>query len=785
VRPRRLPVVLSVTLAAVTSIAGVVTAPTSASAGPPASPVVTAEPLPTWQTNGTVWALEQVGGVVYAGGNFSKVRPPGAAPGVNEVARKNLAAFDARTGALLPFSHAFTAATFTSPTPDTSCTVTWTGPSPYKYTCDTVYEIRKSPDGSRIYVGGDFTAIDGAAHSRLAAFSTANATTANPPLLPAFAPGGAAGVNGRVRSLAVTASTVYTGGLFTSAAGAGRTRLAAYNGATGALLPWAPTADRNVIAMTMAPDNSRVILGGEFNTVNGAAIHGLAAVSASTGASTRWDSRPIPTLSYVTDLVTDADTVYVGAEGTATRVFDGRLAADPYTGAVRWVDNCLGATWALALIGDVLYSGSHAHDCGSTDGGFRDQVGTRYFRFLAESARSGAPTIQHWFPTSNGGDPSLPENHTPSRLGPRTMTTDGRYLWSGGQFTTVNGRPQQGLTRFSFRPGPNATPVRPDPPAATTVNATTTRLSWTTTEDLDDANLTYNLLRNGTLIGSLPKASKPWHRDSMSFLDTKLTAGATYTYQVAAVDPTGNTGTSFTTTVKAGAAMPAYPARVLADGPSLYWRLGDAHSPGVLDLAGGGANYGVGTTIGQPSGIASQPGDKATYFNGTPSARTISAQLTPAPARFSIELSFKTTSGYAGKLVGFGNSPTDVDSTSYDRHVYFNNNGQLVFGVWRGSAQIVRTARSYRDGAWHHLVATLGADGMKLYLDGALVGTNTAVNTGLSYNGYWRLGGDALNTDWPDPRWRADLIATIDDFAVYPTALTAAQVASHYKATRP
>src|SRR5207253_1412501 len=44
----------------------------------------TADPLPTYQTNGIAWALAEANGVVYVGGTFSAVRPPGAAAGTSE-----------------------------------------------------------------------------------------------------------------------------------------------------------------------------------------------------------------------------------------------------------------------------------------------------------------------------------------------------------------------------------------------------------------------------------------------------------------------------------------------------------------------------------------------------------------------------------------------------------------------------------------------------------------------------------------------------------------------------
>ena len=77
------------------------------------------------------------------------------------------------------------------------------------------------------------------------------------------------------------------------------------------------------------------------------------------------------------------------------------------------------------------------------------------------------------------------------------------------------------------------------------------------------------------------------------------------------------------------------------------------------------------------------------------------------------------------------------------------NNGRLVFGT-NGSAgqQTITTSASYRDGNYHHLVATQGPSGMALYVDGVLVGTNAATN-GENINGYWRVGGDRVS-GWPD-----------------------------------
>jgi hypothetical protein len=61
-----------------------------------------------------------------------------------------------------------------------------------------------------------------------------------------------------------------------------------------------------------------------------------------------------------------------------------------------------------------------------------------------------------------------------------------------------------------------------------------------------------------------------------------------------------------------------------------------------------------------------------------------------------------------------------------------------------------------------------------------LVGSNTTT-TNQSYNGYWRVGGDNLN-GWPSQPSSDYFAGSVDEAAVYPTALSAAQVAAHYAA---
>jgi concanavalin A-like lectin/glucanase superfamily protein len=162
------------------------------------------------------------------------------------------------------------------------------------------------------------------------------------------------------------------------------------------------------------------------------------------------------------------------------------------------------------------------------------------------------------------------------------------------------------------------------------------------------------------------------------------------------------------------------------------------------------------------------------------------------PQAFSIEGWFKTTTNTGGMLIGFGNTQTGMAS-NYDRHIYMMNDGQLAFGVYTGQIDAIVSPRVYNDGQWHYVVATLDPTaGMSLYVDGQLVGTNPTTSAQV-YNGYWRVGGDNLNGGWSLDPWGGNsqgttepnsfyFNGTIGDVAVYPAALSAAQVAAHYAA---
>ena len=802
-RPPRRVRALAACLAATAAWAATIASPWSPTAH--AAPTVdqptgqpTAVALPTAQTDGVVWSVAVVGNTVYAGGRFDHVRPAGTAVGdPAEVVRHNLMAFNLTTGELLPWAPDVEGQTYTSATaPDKFCKTVATN----TYDCDSVFRIKASPDGSKIFVGGDFNTIDGQSRPRIAAFNTATGA-----LDTSFKPQ----LNGRVRGLAITGSTVYVGGSFTSVnSTTTRTRLAAFD-YSGTLLSWAPSADKSVWSMTVAPALNRVIIGGWFDTINTTSVHGLMAVDATSGAEVSWATRAISTSSIVTDLVNDGTAVYAsgynyqGSAGTA-RV-EGRLAVNMSDGVVRWVDGCYGDTQSVTVMNGVVYGVSHEHDCTQLNV-WPQQSPTNYQRLsgvtttvgetfqgttnaLVTNAVTPLPSYTHFLPDFDGG-PST----SAWKNGPWAVDNNGTYLVVGGEFLTVNGGAQQSLVRFAVPPvGPKTSAPKPfDTPVPTVQSDGSVRVSFPDTYDRDSTAVTYQLVRSddtSTPVASMTLRNKGfWNLRTDTLVDRTLPAGVTVQYKLRAIDPDGNvTGTLWSSSVT-GTGIPTvsrYAKKILSDAPAAYWRMGDTSGSTLRDTAAADdLTKGSGVTFGA-TGVVTDETDKAATFNGTSNGNAYNPISRYAPETFSEEVWFKTTTSQGGQLIGWGSSQTG-SSSSTDRKLYLDNSGRVYFGVYPGVVKTINSASTYRDGNWHHTVATLGNDGMKLYVDGALVASDATVTRAQwRTGGYWRIGGDNISSSWTSRPTSSYINGTLDEVAVYNTALTASQVAAHFTAKSP
>ncbi|CUR54411.1 exported hypothetical protein [metagenome] len=95
--------------------------------------------------------------------------------------------------------------------------------------------------------------------------------------------------DGRVYAVTRIDNTVFIGGSFTTlrnpagTSTTSRSRLAAFDATTGALLPWNPGANGDVRALEASSDGSGLFVGGTFTTIAGATRNRLAEVSSTTG----------------------------------------------------------------------------------------------------------------------------------------------------------------------------------------------------------------------------------------------------------------------------------------------------------------------------------------------------------------------------------------------------------------------------------------------------------------------------------------------------------------------
>lgn len=223
-----------------------------------------------WPGLSAVYALQLSpdGSTLYAGGSFTRAATQD---------RRNLAAFDVNgTG---------------EPT-------AW-DPRPN----NVVRAFSLSPDGSTLYVGGEFTTIAGQARGSVAAFTrTDHALTAwNPrPVQSISEPG-------RINALHATAETVYIGGRFTWISGDARDNLAEVSSSSMYhLTHWAPNPDWMVEAIDVSATTVRVT--GGFSQLGGATRHSLGAVRRSDGTATSWR----PDAVNVRTLARSGATLHVG-----------------------------------------------------------------------------------------------------------------------------------------------------------------------------------------------------------------------------------------------------------------------------------------------------------------------------------------------------------------------------------------------------------------------------------------------------------------------------------------
>ncbi len=468
-----------------------------------------------------VFAMEQIGNRIYVGGKFTEVRSSNNA---TPISRNFLAAFDANTGAYIP-----------------SFTPVLDRP---------VYALQAAPDGSKLFVGGEFGDVAGVANTR--ALVALNPTT------------GAVDtswkaqlkLNGRavVYTLDLDSSWLYVGGTFSAVGGAGGVQQVSRSRAVKLSLSdarpdpnWRPTVSGGgVWGIAVAPDGNSVYLAGYFSSVNAVAgTQGFVGVDNSTGRTIRPGRLPHNNVNrkYYQDVVAVNGLVFVAGMEHIVYVLDANnlsVVREHSTGGTTNAGFQKGGDYQdLEVVGNRVYASCHCRGEHFADGdvfGWLIGQGGNWSRrdpikfVAAYSAFDGAyiPSFQLDISASSG---------VWAILG----STDG-CLWLGGDITRATRRDGTNQGRGGFTKHCDANMVRdttrPTVPTNLGVAAvgSTANLTWTaSTDNVGVAGYEiYRATQNGgsaVLVGTT---------GTTSYVDRGLADGD-YWYYLKAYDAAGNT----------------------------------------------------------------------------------------------------------------------------------------------------------------------------------------------------------------------------------------------------
>ena len=178
--------------------------------------------------------------------------------------------------------------------------------------------------------------------------------------------------NGNVQAIARVGTTIVMGGNFTSVDGRPRTNLAAFDEATGELLPTSMNVNGPVWAMVNGPLPGTVFIGGAFTSISGVAREDVALLDVATGKPVNSWNPPNSNSGEVNALKVFGNRLYVA--GTFTKV-DGIRHEGFYT--------VNASTGALDPFMGLSFTGHH-NDSGS---GAQGRVGVDEIDITPDGAR--------------------------------------------------------------------------------------------------------------------------------------------------------------------------------------------------------------------------------------------------------------------------------------------------------------------------------------------------------------------------------------------------------------
>ncbi|HEX9856389.1 MAG TPA: LamG-like jellyroll fold domain-containing protein [Acidimicrobiia bacterium] len=491
-------------------------------AASPAGAELTDDVVRTWGVSGLapavttaipseVWAIEQIGNTIYVGGRFTTV-----------IERRNREEYDQ------PFLAAFDATT--------GDWIDWWRPD----LDGSVFSLQRSPDGSRLFVGGEFATVNGhPMTSGLVALDPASGTidpSFRASLDNFFSPN-----PGVVRDLAIRGTWLYAAGNFTHVttlpnftrrAVSKVMRVSLANGEVD--LDWRPTVTGgSVWGIAPSPNGQRVYLAGIFEAVNGEDDSEYFWTVNGTNGATVQGLEPIQFNANQRDqfdVAAVGDKVFLGGSQHFLQVLDAADLSVEQTFFTGQGSNNLtggGDFQDLEVVGDRVYASCHCFASIWQGNQFLGDISG-----LAGFEADTGDFIDSW--------PDVP----PGSTGPWAIHGAGDgCLWLGGDMSPAGFPFINAVVKLCDEagPGPPVGPPLQEPPpdtsnpsvpgsvGAAVIDDTDVEVSWTASSDANGI-AHYNVYRNGNKIGETAETSYRFVQP----------AAGTFTFSVRAVDPSQN-----------------------------------------------------------------------------------------------------------------------------------------------------------------------------------------------------------------------------------------------------
>ncbi|MCP3976660.1 MAG: LamG domain-containing protein [bacterium] len=678
----------------------------------------------TTDTASEVMAIEQIGNTIYVGGQFLEVVHKRNEPHHDQ---PFLAAFDATTGDWIDWWR-----------PDLN---------------GSVYALEASPDGSRLYVGGEFTSINGIGDT--VGLVALDAATGEVDSSFTAHVEGAPGITspGVVRTLRAVSNWVYVGGSFNYITGPdldSRTRiyrvgrLSAADGTPDA--SWRPfITGGSVWGLDVDESRGRVYLAGFFEAVNSEPDTGHFVAIRTSDATPITTHERFPVLSpsqpHQFEVLVDGDSVWV----VGTQHVIHKLNASDLSMDRRWFTGFeagyqIGGDFqSIGILGDRIYASCHCWgvirelppDVLTLNQARQEPLAGEINGIIAFGRTSG-----DWI------DTFVPDLYGP--LGGFAIhgAPDG-CLWGGGDFNrrAVGDQYNNGIVRFCDESGqgPPAGPPLEEPPDNSESNPPSRPLnpavangpgddvilSWTPSTD-DTAVATYVLYRDGAEVKRTRRA------------EAQVAPGGLLSVQ--AIDPFGNVS-HFSNPIATDDLIPDVLGR---------WPLDD----GAIDMSGNGND-------GTMSGALNTPGriiDAQQLESGDTIivAANDDLKIGAGDGDFSISGWLRLDTGSTGSarnnLVANGVATLGTASST--------NRVRATIDTSTGTASFLSTT-SLTVGEWHHVALVRESNEASLYVDGSFETSLTLTGSTSAGTGAFTMRGDT---------------ARLDEVVIHDGALTASHV---------